>query len=283
MRPPFPFILILLILLIPTCRAIDIDTLEYWTKDIWADQGRVNFNMTCEYCPPGTPFILGIEPHGERTIYMRLYRIDNQIMLLNEKIVNVTEEQKENIIWKVQPPTDYPAIYRFGFVSVEYKNNTETINEMFIQTIHVNLDIEVELKLDKEKYTVEDKPNLLIKNIGSSFTSINVSYWYERKEGDNWVPVEWDHVFTDQYIGYLDPEEDYVQTLILPSCEAGDYRVGKTLRILMTNVTEDFYAEFRYEIKQEQSFENNRNYLYMGLGGLSLLFFVIYITIKSKK
>jgi len=102
----------------------------------------------------------------------------------------------------------------------------------------------VYVSLDKARYTVDEKPILTIKNCGPNEITFGSEYKIEKFIDEEWVEVPAMPWAWDAARRILPPGQSFRQSIDLSGFSPGDYRVGKTVRDEVTEMSRIFKVKF---------------------------------------
>ena len=106
----------------------------------------------------------------------------------------------------------------------------------------------VYVSLDKARYTVEEKPIFTIKNCGPNEITFGSEYKIEKFIDDEWVEVPAYNLDVpwawEAALRILPPGQSFRQSIYLSGFSPGDYRVGKTVRDEVTEMSRIFKVTF---------------------------------------
>ncbi len=104
------------------------------------------------------------------------------------------------------------------------------------------------IRLDKAKYTVKDKPVLKISNCGPNVISFGYAYKMEKMINGEWVEVPATHrdVPSAWPAGFivLPPSKEFRQSIDLSGFDLGEYRICKTVKDEVTEISKTFKKKF---------------------------------------
>ena len=120
-----------------------------------------------------------------------------------------------------------------------------------IITVFLNCTLKngVYVRLDKDKYNVKEKPFLKIINCGPNEITFGIEYKMEKIIDKEWVEVP--AIRRDVPSAWpaglivLPPCKAFRQSIDLSGFSLGDYRVGKTVKDEVTEISRTFKVEFK--------------------------------------
>ncbi len=107
----------------------------------------------------------------------------------------------------------------------------------------------VYIRLDEAKYIVKDKPVLMISNCGQNEITFGYAYKMEKMINGEWVEVPAIHRDVPSAwpagLIVLPPSKEFRQSIDLSGFTLGEYRVCKTVKDEVTEISRTFKIKFK--------------------------------------